>query len=162
MCVAGLYYFNVCFDYENVRNYLSTFRPKRPPRILPSPKLTLDDNPYIMKSITENLFPNLSLEKRHHKHRGVKGHSSTLLLGNDKVSLNSSSSHCEAENPDKDFSQFGFLSFNSSNYNTDEVGFDSQVEMSSPTNQRQEFLALPHLPYSQDYSQMLSDVAAVL
>ena len=116
-----------------------------------------------MQSITENLFPNLSIEKRNSKQRGVRSHVSTLLLGNDKGPFNSSadSGNFDMDNYEKDFSQFGFLSFNPSNFETEE-DFDPQVDTALPSNQRQEFLALPHLPYTQDYSQMLSDVAAVL
>lgn len=123
-----------------------------------------------MQSITETLLPNLSIEKRHHKLRGVKGHVSAVLFNGDRSQTNmcaesetlAPSGNFDFEAYDKDLTQFGFLSFNSPNHDGD--GLDSHVETSSSTvtNKRLEFLALPHLPYSQDYSQMLSDVAAVL
>ena len=146
------------------------FRPKRPPKILPSPKLTLDNNPCIMQSITEKLFPNLSIEKRHIKQRHFQNQAvAGMMLSSDKnlvddtagVSFSIGDS-TDFDNRDKDLSQFGLLSFSSSSY--EEEVTDNRMEIASPAPQaqRHEVLALPQLPLAQDYSQMLSDVAAVL
>ena len=121
-----------------------------------------------MQSITEKLFPNLSIEKRHPKQRSGRNPISTVVLTTEKNSVNSAedgiplgSSNYDFDVHENDLSQFGLLSFNSSSYEDD--GADVAMEITSPTTtQRQEVLALPQLPLSQDYSQMLSDVAAVL
>ena len=143
------------------------FRPKRPPRILPSPKLTLDNNPCIMQSITEKLFPNLSIEKRQSKQR-TRNQVAAMMLAPEKNLLldpgvsSSNENLGEFDSHDNDLSQFGLLSFNSSSHEDDTP--ENRMEISSPTAlaQGQEVLALPQLPLAQDYSQMLSDVAAFL
>lgn len=157
--------------------YLSSIRPKRPSYC--APRHVLNDNPCIMNSITEKLFPKLTLDHRYPIHATMVNQSPvmTAILPNranidagsvDNVSKSSAvttgriagiASECNISSAmlcSEDDSPNSSLAFA-------EATLDMATSSSSPPPQsRPSPILFPQLVTTKEYSQMLNELAAVL
>nr|XP_018670705.1 uncharacterized protein LOC100178849 [Ciona intestinalis] len=129
-------------------------RPKKTSREMPPPRLKLDNNPCIIQSITEKLFPKLTID------RGC-----ISMHAADK-SFNLEEDFGSYVSDDKDYSAIGLYALSGQQgrvLDDEQETSDEHMHVMSPAAMtRVTSLSLPQLSVNQDYSQMLSEVAAVL
>jgi len=157
-------------------------RPKRQPRAMPPPRLKLDNNPCIIESITEKLFPKLTLDRRSFgagpsrtaslsslavAHANSEGMAAKLALAPELDNLvcfnansnNNTASTVEAALKDQSSASFGLMTFTGTDA-TDHGEVAMDVTSMSYATPRPDAFALP--PVTHDYPQMLTEVAAIL
>uniref|UniRef100_H2YB15 Uncharacterized protein n=1 Tax=Ciona savignyi TaxID=51511 RepID=H2YB15_CIOSA len=136
-------------------NKIKRGRPKKTPREMPPPRLILDNNPCIIQSITEKLFPKLTINR-----------SCVSMHAVEKPVTVDDEYGCSLISEVEDYSTIGLYAFggksNLLEEDADTAEDNTNVTSSTPMISRMTSLSLPQLSINQDYSQLLTEVAAVL